>query len=313
MLEGTHENYIVNVSVATVWTSPNSPRELDEPGLTNPVKLEEWLALLTKEKRLELCDKNLVQSQLLYGEEVLVTDKSEDWAHVIIPSQPSKKDERGYPGWVPMTQLQPITREFWEREKSAVVAAKKCTLQKETGEPILELSYMTTLPVQEVLEDSVRVSTPHGTAYLEKKDITIYSESLGMKKENGTNIVRMGEAFTGLAYFWGGMSAYGYDCSGFAYNMHKAAGYQIPRDATDQAMAGVEISFDHLMPGDLLFFAYEEGKGRIHHVGIYHGEGKMIHSPSTGKGIEIISLTGTIYEKELCAARRYWQETEGPA
>ncbi|SEB19590.1 NlpC/P60 family protein [Thalassobacillus cyri] len=313
MLEETHENYIVSVTAATVWTAPTSPRELDEPGLSNPVNLNEWLKRLTREKRLELCDENLVQSQLLYGEEVMVTDKNNGWAHVIIPTQPSKKDERGYPGWVPLAQLQPITTQLWETDKTAVVSSKKTVLKEESGNEILELSYMTMLPVQEVLETSVRVSSPHGSAYIPREDSTIFAESLGMKKENGVNIVRLGEAFIGLPYFWGGMSAYGYDCSGFAYNMHKAAGYQIPRDASDQAKAGEEISFDHLMPGDLLFFAYEEGQGNIHHVGIYYGDGKMLHSPSTGKGIEVRTLGGTIYEKELCAARRYWQETEEPA
>ncbi len=60
--------------------------------------------------------------------------------------------------------------------------------------------------------------------------------------------------------------------------------------------------------GDLLFFAYEEGKGAIHHVGLYVGGGKMLHSPKTGKSIEILTLKETIYEKELCAVRRCFSE-----
>ncbi|MCY8381552.1 NlpC/P60 family protein, partial [Bacillus haynesii] len=46
--------------------------------------------------------------------------------------------------------------------------------------------------------------------------------------------------------------------------------------------------------------------GRVHHVGIYCGNGQMLHSPKTGKSIEVIPLKGTIYEKELCAIRRYF-------
>ena len=86
--------------------------------------------------------------------------------------------------------------------------------------------------------------------------------------------------------------------------MHKANGYQISRDASDQAEGGKDVSLDELMPGDLLFFA--KGKARIHHVGIYYGDGKMLHAPSTGKGIEIVSLAGTKHEQQLCSARRYW-------
>ncbi|WP_162875106.1 C40 family peptidase, partial [Enterobacter cloacae] len=76
-------------------------------------------------------------------------------------------------------------------------------------------------------------------------------------------------------------SSYGYDCSGFAYSMYASQGITIPRDASDQALAGTEAASNQLRPGDLLFFAYEEGKGRIHHVGIYIGDGKMIHSPDS--------------------------------
>jgi cell wall-associated NlpC family hydrolase len=56
----------------------------------------------------------------------------------------------------------------------------------------------------------------------------------------------------------------------------------------------------------LLFFAHEKGEGSIHHVGIYYGKGKMLHSPKTGKTVELIELKGTLYEEELCAARRYY-------
>ncbi|MFD1018143.1 C40 family peptidase [Thalassobacillus hwangdonensis] len=305
--------YIVNVPVATVWTSPASPREIDQPGLSNPAAIKEWYEQLGYELRLELCDSNLVQSQLLYGEEVVVTDTQGEWAHVIIPSQPSKKDERGYPGWVPKVQLQPIDKEFWSSGKSAVVSSKKAWLRDEKGEKMLELSYLTELPVQGTEDTSVKVLTPHGVAFLSEEDVYVYPLSKGKVQEDGMTIIQIGEAFLELPYFWGGMSAYGYDCSGFSYNMHKAAGYTIPRDADDQANSGENVPLDKLEPGDLLFFAYEEGKGKIHHVGIYYGNGRMIHSPSTGKQIEIIKLAGTFYEKELCVARRYWIETEGPA
>jgi cell wall-associated NlpC family hydrolase len=66
-----------------------------------------------------------------------------------------------------------------------------------------------------------------------------------------------------------------------------------------------------MLPGDLLFFAYEEGKGNLHHVGIYDGNNKMLHAPQTGSGVEVIPLKGTVYEKELFAVRRYWKTSEG--
>ncbi|WP_053071910.1 C40 family peptidase [Ornithinibacillus contaminans] len=156
-------------------------------------------------------------------------------------------------------------------------------------------------------KNRIKVYTPHGTLYLPTDAITIFPTDTGCNPKDGSAIIEAGKQFLGLEYLWGGMSSFGYDCSGFSYAMHKAAGYQISRDASDQAEHGKEIALDELLPGDLLFFAYQEGVGSIHHVGIYFGDGKMIHSPQTGKGIEITSLKDTIYEKELCVARRYWR------
>ena len=93
------------VPVATMWTSPESVRDIDEAGLTNPVRLTKWLEQLRFEARLNLCEGNRVQTQLLYGEPVIVEEIQGDWAKVIAVWQLSKKDERGYPGWVPLVQL----------------------------------------------------------------------------------------------------------------------------------------------------------------------------------------------------------------
>ncbi|MFE8700640.1 NlpC/P60 family protein [Cytobacillus sp. FJAT-54145] len=298
--------FIVNVPVATVWTSYDSARELDKDAVTNPSNIEAWLESLTYETRLELCNANLVQTQALYGEEVLVIEEKEGWASVIVLNQPSSKDERGYPGWVPRDQLIESTpNRNLDEGPIAVVTSKKATLEGENHDPLLEVSYQTMLPVLEEGE-FVKVQLPAGSGFLKSTDVKIYPSLSEKRKGNGKDIVVDGEQFLNLPYLWGGMSSYGYDCSGFSYNMCKANGYIIPRDAHDQAKAGKSVEVSDIQPGDLLFFAYEEGKGSIHHVGIYYGNGKLLHSPNTGKVIEIIPLEGTIYEKELCAARRYW-------
>jgi gamma-D-glutamyl-L-lysine dipeptidyl-peptidase len=298
---------LVNVPVATVWTSYNSARELDKPAISNPVDINGWLEGLTYETRLGLCEQNLVQTQLLYGEEVIVIEEKENWVHVIIPDQPTSKNINGYPGWVPSSQLVKCPMDWSINEGQVVIVTNPKTFLKEAN---IELSYQTILPLIKEGEGKVMVKTPDGKGWLDLDSVAI-SESLANRyKGNGNDIVADGERFLNLPYLWGGMSSYGYDCSGFSYSMCKANGYTIPRDAHDQANAGLEISVEEIKPGDLLFFAYEEGKGRIHHVGIYYGDGKLLHSPNTGKTVEIIPLAGTIYERELCAARRYWVESE---
>lgn len=306
----TSTTWVVQVPVATVWTSPESPREIDAPGISNPIDLQQWHTSLTYEPRLALSDENLIQSQLLYGEEVLLVDIQGEWAHIIVPTQPSRKDERGYPGWVPLTQLRELPSESWTGNGVAVVKTRQATLYDPYKEPFLDVSYLTTLPVQTKEKDFVGVLSPHGGGYFSVDEVAVYPSLEDIPKGTGEDILKSGEVFVDLPYFWGGMSSFGYDCSGFTYNMHKAQGYEIPRDAHDQAESGKKVDLDHLQPGDLLFFAYDDGKGKLHHVGLYYGDGKMLHSPNTGKNIEIIDLKDTIYEKELCSARRYWEEKE---
>ncbi|MDQ0217366.1 NlpC/P60 family protein [Peribacillus cavernae] len=305
-----HYKMIVNVPLATVWTSYESPRTIDEAAISNPVKIDSWLSRLTYETCLELCNANLVQSQVLFGQEVIITAEKNGWVQIVVPEQPSGKDKRGYPGWLPKVQL--AANDDWniKQGKVTTVNSKKAMLYSESDKILFELSYQTTLPVLEEQSDRVKVKLPTGTGFLMRQDVAVFSSYYGRAKGNGKDIISAGEKFLGLPYVWGGMSSYGFDCSGFSYMMYRANGYIIPRDAGDQAEAGFRVEPDAKQPGDLLFFAHEEGKGNIHHVGIYYGDGKLLHSPKTGKNIEILPLAGTIYEKELCAASRYWRETE---
>ncbi len=301
------EMWVTAVQVATVWTEPQSARTIDQAGTANPTDIDNWLSRLSYEESLALCNENRVQTQALYGELVEIIDIHADWAHVVIPSQPSHKDERGYPGWVPLKQLKKVNQKDWLTNQMAAVIQDKVWLESEAGAKGMKLSYMTILPVKSIDGIRTKVVTPHGIQFLPTEALHIFPSDKGITKGSGDEIVKAVEPFQTLDYFWGGMSSFGYDCSGLAYAAHKANGYLIARDAGDQANAGEPVNFNQLQPGDLLFFAYEEGKGRLHHVGIYYGHGRMLHSPQTGKGIEIITLTGTKYEKELCAARRYWR------
>ncbi|MEK1830158.1 C40 family peptidase [Priestia megaterium] len=291
--------------MATVWTSYDSCREIDDNATSVPVKLDKWLEQLTYTRRLELCEKNLVQTQLLLGEEVYVTERKGKWAKIVIPSQFSSKDERGYPGWVPSHQLISQAEYSPLNKPTAVVTAAIATLQ--LAEEALQISYQTQLPLLKEDKEWLEVQTPVGSGKIKRQDaVVIEDRNRKATKGTGDMIIAAGEQFLNLPYLWGGMSAWGYDCSGFAYATHKANGYLIPRDATDQARRGKEVGLDSIQPGDLLFFAHEKGEGSIHHVGIYYGNGKMLHSPKTGKTVELIELKGTLYEEELCAARRYY-------
>lgn len=293
------------VSVASVWTSPESARELDAAGLSNPVRLLDWLETLTYEPRLDLCNSNRIQTQLVYGEPVLVDEIQGDWAKIIAVWQPSKKDDRGYPGWVPLSQLKKAER--IQGEGFVKVTAIKAQLWNPDGSPSIVIPFNSILPYIEVVGESVRVSTPTGEAFLESRDVIKAPSIQQFKKYSAETAVEKGLEFLEIPYFWGGMSFYGFDCSGLTYNMFKACGHNIPRDAGDQAKSGEEVPIEDRSlweKGDLLFFANDKGKGNVRHVGFYYGNGIMLHSPSTGKAIELMKLAGTTLEEELCAVRR---------
>ncbi|WP_432353478.1 NlpC/P60 family protein [Sporosarcina sp. A2] len=303
--------YSCAVPVATIWTSPESPRELDKSGIENPVSMNRWIATMTLEQRFALCQEKRIQSQLLYGEPVIVESIQNGWAQVIAVWQRSRKDKRGYPGWVPLAQLkesQPL-----ENPKGVVrVDVQKCQLWYSEDIPApFVIPFNTVLPVIELDTTWVTVATPDGKRLVRQQDVCEASSVHHFEKHPAAAAAERAVEFLELPYFWGGMSSYGYDCSGLTYNMFKACGLFIPRDASDQALTGIEIPLDDRSvwrKGDLLFFA-DEQSGAVDHVGFYYGLGQMIHATSTKKGaIELCVLKATAYDKRLYAVRRYNEE-----
>jgi len=108
----------------------------------------------------------------------------------------------------------------------------------------------------------------------------------------------------GIPYKYGGNTPEtGFDCSGFVVHVFKQTlGKSLPRTTYDMSRVGVEKDSDELMPGDLVFFNTMSQDNS--HVGIYLGEGRFIHSPSTGKSISIANINATYWQKRYNGARR---------
>jgi NlpC/P60 family len=113
----------------------------------------------------------------------------------------------------------------------------------------------------------------------------------GHREARAAEIIALARQFVGGKYVWGGSSPSngGFDCSGLVQYVYGRNGIRLPRVAEDQYQVGKPVRYDELQPGDLIFLANTYKSG-ISHVGIYIGEGKMLHAKGRNYGIVIDSI-----------------------
>jgi peptidoglycan DL-endopeptidase CwlO len=103
--------------------------------------------------------------------------------------------------------------------------------------------------------------------------------------------VRWALAQLGDPYRWGATGPDTFDCSGLTSSAYRAAGVTIPRVSRDQWGAGPHVQLANLLPGDLVFYADNPANpSTIHHVGMYIGNGLMVHAPHTGDVVRVASI-----------------------
>ena len=118
-------------------------------------------------------------------------------------------------------------------------------------------------------------------------------------------MVPRGERYIGVPYVWGGETPKGFDCSGFVQYVYRAEGVELPRTSRQMAGSGFGVSRSEMAIGDLMLFA-ESGEA-ISHVAIYAGNGRFIHSSSSGNGVRYDDLNsgrGAWFRQNLVAVRR---------
>lgn len=113
------------------------------------------------------------------------------------------------------------------------------------------------------------------------------------------SLLSQGKKLIGTPYLWGGTSPKGFDCSGLVHYLYGKHGVSLPRSSRDQFASLPAV--DHPQPGDLVFF---RKKGVINHVGIYVGDGKMLHAPQTGSHVRIESIEKPNWQRRYAGARR---------
>jgi cell wall-associated NlpC family hydrolase len=89
----------------------------------------------------------------------------------------------------------------------------------------------------------------------------------------------------GKPYVWAASGPGSYDCSGLTAYAFRAAGISLPHSSRMQSQMGKAVSRDQLQPGDLVFFY-----SPVSHVGIYIGDGRMVHAPTSGDVVKVAPL-----------------------
>lgn len=105
----------------------------------------------------------------------------------------------------------------------------------------------------------------------------------------------------GAPYRYGGNTPGGFDCSGLVQYSYALAGKHIPRTTSGQWAELAPVSSDDMQAGDLLFFRID---GKMSHVGLYLGDSRFVHAPSSGKRVSVESLRSAYYRSAFIRAGR---------
>lgn len=140
------------------------------------------------------------------------------------------------------------------------------------------------------LDDRIQAAAAEAAAQSRPSSSTVYVPPVG--NGGGSAIVSAAYEFLGIPYVWGGTSKSGVDCSGLVLLAHRAAGISLPRTSGPQGSGGRAVSRAEALPGDVVCYTG--------HVGIYLGNGMMIHAPQTGDVVRVVSVYGSPW------FRRWW-------
>ena len=195
--------------------------------------------------RKDSTSKSELVSQLIYGELFKVIEKKEKWFYI------ESIDDK-YSGWINHSQF----KEILEQDFKKVKKTKSKLLNNISSEIETENGNM-----------SITIGSKISSAF-------ILNHKLKQKEYSKSSIIKNSLKFLNSPYLWGGRTPYGIDCSGFSQQVYKLNGFQLARDASQQALQGKEVKLDKAKPGDLAFF----GDKKITHVGIIMDSNKIIHS-----------------------------------
>ena len=225
--------------------------------------------------RKEPKDQSEMISQILFGQHFKILKILNNWVFIKLSSD-------NYEGWICSKQYFEITYEDYdniELNDFAIVSDSFSNIfDKDTNESI-PIPIGATLPYYN-----------KGNFKIRSNKFT-YNGSIASK--NKVDLIKYAYQFLNVPYLWGGKSILGIDCCGFTQQVYGLSGYNIPRDAYQQAEIGETILYEYRLPTDLVFFLKNK---RIHHVGILINKNQIIHASGKVR-IDEFTEKGIVHNK----------------
>ncbi|MDN5350864.1 MAG: gamma-D-glutamyl-L-lysine dipeptidyl-peptidase [Bacteroidales bacterium] len=225
-------------------------------------------------------DKSEMISQVLFGETYKVLDLKGKWLLIQLHSD-------GYEGWIDSQQHHALSEETWlifRDEPELVLTSMIENIPTATSSSLM-------LSFGSIFKETLLKQYPDLIKNFPLKEFELIPSHFDADK-----MTSAAKKWEGTSYLWGGKTVLGVDCSGFVQLCAKTAGYQLFRDASQQAGQGKIVDFlEQAEPGNLAFFDNDEGQ--IIHVGIIISSGNIIHASGSVR-IDTLDHYG-IYNKEL--------------
>lgn len=178
---------------------------------------------------------------------------------------------------------------------------------------ITTLSHGTKVTVKSTSNGWSKITSGSVTGYVSSTYLTSTKPSSGGSSDSNTStstsaskVISYAKKLLGKPYVWGAQGPSGFDCSGFTYYVFKnAAGITLPRTSSLQSHYGTYVSRSNLKAGDLVFFdTVGSNNGGVTHVGIYIGNGQLIHAASGQGKVVINDMNSSYYVNTYVNARR---------
>ena len=233
----------------------------------------------------EWVDREL-ETQLLFGENVKVLSEEGDFYYIEAVEQEVFTQERGWEGYRGYILKDAVAKQVGRGQERRTVLNFKTAVYVDKKETHLlsTLSYGSTILFDKE-GDWLQVSLDQGKPGWIREEAAFGNGQLPLAL-SGTSALIEAKKFLGTRYLWGGRSSpaadkgsfRGVDCSALVNLSYKAIGVNVPRNAHDQFLKAAKIPFGKLQPGDLIFSSEKGLLGRIDHVMMAAGEGRLIEA-----------------------------------